>query len=326
MPALADMLVDLLHHLLARERFAHPRVRARAREHLLQRILRQIGDEDDGNVFLVRLRLEHFAQAIAFDARQIDVEKDDVGRVAGEDMVELDPARSSQNRTAFALEKRAAELENEWVVVEDQDSNLRQRRRHRRAFPFTLDDVNLRHDTFDFEETLHGMIRLPADYYAAPSREVEPMFPPWVQFGCGIAAAVFLVLGFGTAAVVMHTGLGKLMAVVLDLSAAKLPSMMGKDVTPAQRQALNQELSQLSKNVETDKTSVARLQPVLQTMQDSMADQKITPQEAAKITKAAHDANGPPAPNGAAASAGGGLQGKDRVRGPAKAGAPSAPK
>ena len=170
------------------------------------------------------------------------------------------------------------------------------------------------------------MIRLPADYYAASSREVEPMFPPWVQYGCGIAAAVFLVLGFGTAAVIMHTGLGKLMAVVLDMSAAKLPSMMGKDVTPAQRQALNQELSQLSKNVETDKTSVARLQPVLQTMQDSMADQKITPQEAAKITKAAHDANGPPAPNGAAASAGGGLPGKDRVRGPAKAGAPSAPK
>src|SRR5437868_7023474 len=100
------------------------------------------------------------------------------------------------------------------------------------------------------------MLRPPADYYAAPPSEKRPLFPRWVSLGCGIASAAFLVVGFATAAIVMHTGLGKLMAVVLDMSASELPPLMGKDVTPAQRQALNQELTQLSKNVETDKTNL----------------------------------------------------------------------
>ena len=157
------------------------------------------------------------------------------------------------------------------------------------------------------------MQRLPADYYASPVSEVTPLFPRWVPLGCGIAAAVFLLVGFAGGAIVMHTGVGKFMAILLDMSSSQLTPLMGKDVTPAEKQALNQELSQLSRNVESNKTSVARLEPVLTVMKESMDDKKISPQEVGKIIKAAHEANGPP-PNGAPASAG--------KRGPAKAGAP----
>jgi hypothetical protein len=135
--------------------------------------------------------------------------------------------------------------------------------------------------------------RLPADYYAAPADEVRPIFPKWVPRGCGIAAAVVLVIGFAIGAVVMHVGLGKLMAYLLDMSVAEIQPMIGKDVPPAQKQALNFELGQLSKNVESNKTNLARLEPVLDELKEAMDDKKITPAEAAQLTKLAHDANTP---------------------------------
>lgn len=141
------------------------------------------------------------------------------------------------------------------------------------------------------------MIRLPADYYAAPTSEVRPIVPRWVALGCGTAAAIFLVVGFTGGALVMHSGLGKVMAFVLDMSSSELPPMMTKEVTPAQRQALSQELSQLSKNLETDKTKLTQLQPVLTAMKDAMGDKKITPDEVDKMTKLAHEANQPAPPH-----------------------------
>lgn len=140
-------------------------------------------------------------------------------------------------------------------------------------------------------------IRLPADYYSSPASEVTPIFPKWVPMGCGIAAAAFLLVGFVGGAVIMHTGLGKMFSFILDLSISEIQPMIGKDVTPAQKQALNAELSQLSKNLESEKTTLARLQPVLQTMKEAMDDKKITSAEAVKITADAHAAN-QPAPKG----------------------------
>jgi hypothetical protein len=151
------------------------------------------------------------------------------------------------------------------------------------------------------EEAL-SEIRLPADYYASSASEVTPIFPKWVPLGCGTAAAVFLLAGFVGGAIVMHTGLGKLMSIVLDMSVGELQPMMGKDVTPSQKQALNAELSQLSRNVASDKTSIARLQPVLQSMKEAMADKKITAAEAAKLAAEAHAANQPPQPKAGRAS------------------------
>ena len=142
----------------------------------------------------------------------------------------------------------------------------------------------------------HPMQRLPADYYATSTAEVQPIFPRWVPLGCGTAAAVFLLLGFAGGAIIMHTGLGKMFAIVLDMSAAELPPLLAKDVTPVQKQTLNQELSQLSRNLEAEKTSLARVEPVLTAMKESMADKKITPQEVDKIVKVAHDANQPAPP------------------------------
>src|SRR6266508_1597853 len=104
--------IDHVDHFVARERLAHPGVRAGAGEHLFERFLRQIGDQDDGNVLFVGLRFEDFAEAVAFDAGEIDIEKDDVRRIPREDVIELDPTRGGQDRATLSLEQGAAELEH----------------------------------------------------------------------------------------------------------------------------------------------------------------------------------------------------------------------
>jgi hypothetical protein len=133
--------------------------------------------------------------------------------------------------------------------------------------------------------------RLPADYYAAPASEVRPIFPRWVPLGCGIAAAITLFCGFVGGAVVMHSGLGKIMAIVLDMSQPDLVSMIDKNVPAGERDALKNEMAQLSKNLETEKTSVAQLQPVLAAIRDAIDDEKVTRAEVQTLTKSAHDAN-----------------------------------
>src|SRR6185295_9414992 len=45
-------------------------------------------------------------------------------------VIELDPARGGQDGASFALEQRAAELQDERVVVENQHGDIGQRRRH----------------------------------------------------------------------------------------------------------------------------------------------------------------------------------------------------
>src|SRR5688572_488660 len=99
------MTVDHVDHLVARERLAHPGVRSRARKHLFERFLRKIGNQNDRNVFLVRLRLEDFTKPVSLDTGKVDIEEDDVGGVASEYVVELDPTGRRQNGTTLALEQ-----------------------------------------------------------------------------------------------------------------------------------------------------------------------------------------------------------------------------
>jgi hypothetical protein len=145
----------------------------------------------------------------------------------------------------------------------------------------------------DTAQTRAPSYRLPADYYAAPPGELRPIFPRWVPIGCGSAAAAFLVAGFIGGAVVMHKGLGTIMAFALDMSVGEMKPMIGKDVPADRREALTAELSQLSKNVEADKTSLVRLEPVLTALKEAIEDKKVTPVETERLIKLAHEANQP---------------------------------
>ena len=118
---LGDDAIDDFEHLVSCQRLAQPCIRAGAGEHLLERLLGKVGDQDDRDLLLVRLRLEDFAQSISLDARKVYVEENHVGRVRREDVIELDPACSRQHGAPFALEQRAGKLQHERVVVEYED-------------------------------------------------------------------------------------------------------------------------------------------------------------------------------------------------------------
>ncbi|MBI2213721.1 MAG: PBP1A family penicillin-binding protein [Acidobacteria bacterium] len=107
--------------LVARQRLAQPGIGAGAREHLFERLLREVGDQDDRDLLLVRLRFEYLAQSVALDAGQVDVEENHIGCIRREDVVELDPTRGGEHGAPFTLEESAGELEHEWVVVENEN-------------------------------------------------------------------------------------------------------------------------------------------------------------------------------------------------------------
>ena len=142
--------------------------------------------------------------------------------------------------------------------------------------------------------------RIPADYYAASPDEVRPLFPRWVTFGCGAAAAVFLLLGFAGGAVIAHNGLGPLMDPLLGSMQGELDGMYAKDVTPIERKALDGELTALRANVRTGKVSMTDLNPLLQLMRDDVSDEKLTRQEASTLAAKIHAVNNPATPRPAA--------------------------
>jgi hypothetical protein len=74
--------------------------------------------------------------------------------------------------------------------------------------------------------------RVPADYYAAPTSEVRPVFSRGVKIGCGVASAALLLIIFAAGAIVAHRGIGKLMDPLLGMMSDEIGSMYAKDVTP----------------------------------------------------------------------------------------------
>jgi hypothetical protein len=123
---------------------------------------------------------------------------------------------------------------------------------------------------------------LPADYYASPVT-ARPLFPSWVPTGCGIASAVLLVIAFVAGAFVMTTGVGKLMAYVIDSSHTEMKAMYGKDVSPAKRAQVDTAMNGISHDLAADKLAYAKLEPLLTTMRDVMDDKKITNAEADQL-------------------------------------------
>ena len=133
--------------------------------------------------------------------------------------------------------------------------------------------------------------RLPADYYSSPVADVRPLFPKWVPIGCGTASAVALVLLFAGGAIVSGPRLAQLMDYVVGTSLGELRGMYATDITPQQKTQFDAEVNRMRDGLRTDKVSVQNLQPFLKSMQSAISDKKVTPDELAALTKAAHDAS-----------------------------------
>ena len=97
---------------------------------------------------------------------------------------------------------------------------------------------------------------IPADYYAAPTADIRPLFPRGVKLGCGVASAVLLLIIFAAGAVVAHRGIGKLMDPLLGMMSDEISSMYAKDVTPPQRNALAGEITALREGIRNGRVQI----------------------------------------------------------------------
>jgi len=135
--------------------------------------------------------------------------------------------------------------------------------------------------------------RFPADYYSAPLSDVKPVVPKWVPWGCGTAAAVFVLILFGAGALLTGSRLATFMDFTLGMSLGELKGAFADDVSEQQKAAFDKEVSAMRENLRTERIAVKNVQPFLQTMQKATSDDKVTPAEVDQLTKAAADASKP---------------------------------
>jgi hypothetical protein len=112
-----------------------------------------------------------------------------------------------------------------------------------------------------------------------------------VPFGCGTASLVAMIVLFGAGAWAGSGKGGSIFAALFGTMQGEIHDMYTKDVTPAQKAAFDAEMNALRKNLSDGNVSIERLQPLLHEIRDASLDSKITPQETAALTKAAHDVN-----------------------------------
>ena len=117
------------------------------------------------------------------------------------------------------------------------------------------------------------------------------MFPRWVPFGCG-AASLVAISGLVVAGVLVGSGRASgLFAMLFSTMEGEIHGIMTKEVTPAQKAALDAEMKTLRSNLDAGKVSINHVQPLLQAIRDASLDDKVTPAETQKLTKAIHEVN-----------------------------------
>jgi hypothetical protein len=131
--------------------------------------------------------------------------------------------------------------------------------------------------------------RLPAEYYAAPER--SRVFPRAVPFGCGSAAAVFLVVLFVAGALFSGDRGGRLVSSLFAVMQSEVDGQFTKDVPAAQKAEFDAQFNELRHRLETGRAKLTTLQPFLEKMRDASMDEKITPEETKRLIDALHEVN-----------------------------------
>ena len=132
--------------------------------------------------------------------------------------------------------------------------------------------------------------RWPADYYSAPLSEVRPIFPRWVPFGCGLAAAAFFLLLIGAGALLSGERVRGLFDLMIGMTLGQMKPMYQPDVTDAQKAAFETEVEKMREGLRAEKVPVANVQPFFQALQKAVGDEKVTADELAELTETAKKA------------------------------------
>lgn len=135
-------------------------------------------------------------------------------------------------------------------------------------------------------EPLHFV--LPAEYYDSP--QTTRLFPRWLPIGCGTVALVFLLVFFAAGALISGGGGGALLDGLFGKLQTEIDGQFTKDVTAAQRKAFDAEMNGVRARIRSSKMKLEKLQPLVRAIQSASEDGHVTPDEANKLTAAAHEA------------------------------------
>jgi hypothetical protein len=111
--------------------------------------------------------------------------------------------------------------------------------------------------------------------------------PKWVPYGCGIAAAVFLVFLFVGGSVLSGPMFGEALDFVIGMSLGEFRGMYGADVSAEAKQKFDTEVKSMREGLRAGKVAPANVQPFLRSMQDAIEDRKVTSEELEKLTETA---------------------------------------
>ncbi|HEY0157492.1 MAG TPA: hypothetical protein VGF28_09425 [Thermoanaerobaculia bacterium] len=130
----------------------------------------------------------------------------------------------------------------------------------------------------------------PADHYSAPTP--PSAFPPAVTYGCGIAAAVALLLIFAGGIFLSSGGFTTFLDFSISMSVAEMKGMYAKEVAEPRRKSLEREIETMRENLRAERISIVHLQPFLESLRSAGYDKEVTEQEARALEETARKING----------------------------------
>lgn len=131
----------------------------------------------------------------------------------------------------------------------------------------------------------------PAEYYS--SATPPPVLPRWASYGCGAASVVVLLVVFAGGAWLSKGGFIQLLDFTFGMTLGEMRGMYAKDVTAEQKKALESEIDSMRAGLRSGKVPVKDVQPVLQSLQKAIGDEKLTAKEVESVTAAARKAAQP---------------------------------
>ena len=138
--------------------------------------------------------------------------------------------------------------------------------------------------------------RKPADYYSSPPG--PRALPRWVPLGCGGLSLLILVVIFAGGAWAASGGFIQMMDLMFGMTMGEMRGMVQPDVTAAQKKALEDEIKTMREHLRAERISVQSLQPLLQTIQKTTADEKLKSDEVETIVTATRKVNATAKKNG----------------------------
>jgi hypothetical protein len=129
----------------------------------------------------------------------------------------------------------------------------------------------------------------PADHYASADSQLRPILPRAARLGCGWASVVFVALLF--AAGTFAPRAGNVIDLVFRKMQDEVRNTFTKDVTPAQRAAFDAEMNRLRGGIRSGGVKLDHIQPLMKTISEVSADEKVDHGEADRLIAAVHQAN-----------------------------------